>query len=54
MLIAGTIVVLFILGLFFSMLGSGPKTDAEWQIDTEREELSTAAEVEEELPVVTV
>jgi len=41
MMIAGVVTILFILGLFFEMLGSAPKTDAEWQIDTDREPVST-------------
>ncbi len=35
MLVAAAIVVFFILGMFLSMLGSSPKTDAEWQSDAE-------------------
>ena len=35
MLVAAGIVGFFILGMFLSMLGSSPKTDAEWQPDAE-------------------
>ena len=51
MLIAGVVMILFILGLFFEMLGSRPKTEAEWQNDTEREPASTPAQSEVHVPV---
>jgi hypothetical protein len=35
MLFVTIIAVLFIFGLFLSMLSSSPKPDAEWHIDTE-------------------
>ena len=43
--------ILFILGLFFEMLGSRPKTEAEWQIDTEREPAPTTAPADAHVPV---
>jgi hypothetical protein len=51
MLIAGVVMILFILGLFFEMLGSRPRTEAEWQNDTEREPASTPAQSEVHVPV---
>jgi hypothetical protein len=35
MLISAAIALLFIVGLFLSMLSSSPKPDAEWNPDTE-------------------
>lgn len=53
MLIAGLIVLLFILGLFLQALTSGPKADAEWQSDTDGEFATTpAAHSEEESTVI--
>ena len=37
MFVAAGVVVFFILGMFLSMLGSSPKTDAEWPADAEPE-----------------
>ena len=37
MLVAAGVVVFFILGMFLSLLGSSPKTDAEWQPEIEPE-----------------
>jgi hypothetical protein len=37
MLVAAGVVGFFILGMFLSMLGSSPKTDAEWLPETEPE-----------------
>jgi hypothetical protein len=37
MLIAGAVVILFIVGLFLEMLSSSPRTAAEWDSDTDRE-----------------
>ena len=37
MLVAAGVVAFFILGMFLSMLGSAPKTDAEWQPEPEPE-----------------
>ena len=50
MLIAGAVIALFILGLFFEALGSGPKSDAEWQNDTDRD-IPTGHTLEVEVPV---
>lgn len=50
MLITGVVVVLFILGLFFEMLGSQPRRDEEGQIDTERDPVSPS-QVESTVPV---
>lgn len=35
MLVAAAVVLFFILGMFLSMLGSSPKSDTEWQPDSE-------------------
>jgi hypothetical protein len=35
MLISAAVALLFIIGLFLSMLSSSPKTDAKWNPDTE-------------------
>ena len=51
MLIAGVVMILFILGLFFEMLGSRPKTESEWQIDTKREPVPTPAPPDTQVPV---
>jgi hypothetical protein len=40
-MIAGVVVTLFILGLFFEMLSSSPKSEPERQFDTESEASST-------------
>jgi hypothetical protein len=37
MLIAGVVVILFIVGLFLEMLSSSPRAAAEWETDTDRE-----------------
>ncbi len=49
-MIAAMVMMLFILGLFFEMLGSRPKSDAEWQNDTDADVLATAQPVEAQLP----
>lgn len=41
MTIVGGIVILFVLGLFFSMLGQQPKPDTEWQNDTDVDSFTT-------------
>jgi hypothetical protein len=46
MMITGVVMILFILGLFFSMLGPQPKADVEWQNDTDRESAAPPAPVE--------
>ena len=46
MMIIGVVMILFILGLFFEALGSRPKSDSEWQNDTERESPSTSGVLE--------
>jgi hypothetical protein len=35
MMVAMAVVLFFILGMFLSMLGSSPRSEAEWQADTE-------------------
>lgn len=59
MLIAGTIVVLFIMGLFFSMIGSRPSTESEqsWerparQNDTPAGLEATTADLSDGVPAV--
>ncbi len=42
-MIAGVVVILFIVGLFLEMLSSSPKPDPEWQSDTECDLGSTPA-----------
>jgi hypothetical protein len=37
MLIAGVVVILFIVGLFLEMLSSSPRAAAEWETDTDRD-----------------
>jgi hypothetical protein len=51
-LIAGTVVILFILGLFFEMLASRPKSDAEGQNDSQSEPTTTPAEPAPPVPAV--
>lgn len=53
-MIAGTVMVLFILGLFFEMLGSRPRSDAEWQNDTEHDTSTTQRAIEAHVPVTRV
>lgn len=36
MLVGAAIAALFIIGLFFEMIGSPPKHDSKWHSDTER------------------
>ena len=43
MMITGAVMILFILGLFFESLASRPKSDAEWQNDTDVEGTNTPA-----------
>jgi len=50
MLIAGVVMILFILGLFFEMLGTRPSSETEGQNDTERETSSTPAPAESGIP----
>jgi hypothetical protein len=50
MMIAGVVMILFILGLFFSMLGPQPRPDVEGQNDTEREHPSTVEPAEVSVP----
>ena len=53
-MIAGTVMLMFILGLFFSMLGQQPKKDPEWQNDTDRELAATPAVADQGVPVAHV
>ena len=41
MLIAGAVVILFIVGLFLEMVSSSPKAEPEWHSDTEDDTLHT-------------
>jgi hypothetical protein len=41
MLIAGGVVILFIVGLFLEMLSSSPKPEPEWHPDTDGENRHT-------------
>jgi hypothetical protein len=54
MMIAGVVMILFILGLFFSMLGPQPRPYVEGQNDTDREQPSTADPVEAQVPATRV
>ena len=52
MLIAGAVVILFIVGLFLEMLSSSPKNNAEWDFDTDREPNATPETAEVPSPVL--
>ena len=53
MLVAGVVLVLLILGLFFEMLTMSPKPEPEWNIDTEEEFPTTpSAAANESTPIV--
>lgn len=53
-MIAGLVVLLLILGMFLQALTSSPRSDAEWQTDTEPDPLTTPPEVEVEEETQTV
>ena len=52
MLILGAVVILFILALFLSMLGSGPRSDAEWRNDADFDTFVPADGMESKIPAV--
>jgi len=52
MLIAGAVVILFIVGLFLEMLSSSPKSGVEWESDTDREPNATPEAAETPSPVL--
>ena len=56
MLILGAVVILFILALFLSMLGSGPRSEAEWraewQNDADFDAFVPADGMESKIPAV--
>ncbi|HEY1272139.1 MAG TPA: hypothetical protein VGF08_09155 [Terriglobales bacterium] len=52
MLIAGAVVILFIVGLFLEMLSSSPKSSVEWESDTDRELNATPDAAEAHSPVL--
>ena len=51
MMIAGIVVILFIMGLFFEMLSSSPRREDEWQADTDSELNTTVVAAEPDQPV---
>lgn len=52
MMIAGLVLLLFILGLFLQALTSSPRAEAEWQFDTDAELPTTPSHAEEESTAV--
>lgn len=51
-MIAGLVVLLFILGLFLQALTASPRSDSEWQFDTQEELLTTPTSTEAESTVI--
>jgi hypothetical protein len=52
MMIAGLVVLLFILGLFLQALTASPRSEAEWQFDTDAELPTTPSHADEDSSVV--
>ena len=52
MIVAGTVILLLIVGLFLQALTMSPRNDSEWQIDTDSDLLTTPQSADNETPLI--